>query len=476
MRYQEPIYIQNQNNGVRNKDILNVNMSSDISLFQPPTVLLNGATKIDCTGVTSGATYIVSSSTETLNLEFTFTGNTSSLIETTPSFKFEIYKYNNLFSGFSTTPVYKSEIIQYSVFSGTNSTTATVAFSGLSMDGDYLIKPYYQFKAPTSFINKLGKTIDTKKYITGNSFGIYDENYDYHFVAIREAETPILTQNPSNEVGVNILRQSVIIPTDNQTIFPLEVSFQGEFLFTLNGLVLANGLDYTYSGNVVTLNSETYSDDIVSIIYTSSGGNNLASDVVTIDLPIVSGATNNQADNSVYYNTDTNKYELYCSMTPRESDSVLVMINGATLANGIDFYQSISNPKRIILEGILMLDDVITIIYYPRTSTSLGLNTNTPVVSWSIQTAPTEFNGNFIVEIANDNEFNNIYYTGLTNYAIGINYYYHTFTAVGNVGTKLYYRVKNEKKYVNICGEIIYSSAYSETIPLIINTNSINSY
>jgi hypothetical protein len=41
------------------------------------------------------------------------------------------------------------------------------------------------------------------------------------------------------------------------------------------------------------------------------------------------------------------------------------MLNGVTLANGGDYYQSISNPKRI-LEGDLLIEDIITILlsYY----------------------------------------------------------------------------------------------------------------
>jgi hypothetical protein len=36
MRYQERIYIQNNNDAVRNKDILSFNMSSDMSIFEGP--------------------------------------------------------------------------------------------------------------------------------------------------------------------------------------------------------------------------------------------------------------------------------------------------------------------------------------------------------------------------------------------------------------------------------------------------------
>jgi hypothetical protein len=48
MRYQQPIYIQNENSAVRNKDILNVNMSSDICIFVAPEFTMSGASKIDC--------------------------------------------------------------------------------------------------------------------------------------------------------------------------------------------------------------------------------------------------------------------------------------------------------------------------------------------------------------------------------------------------------------------------------------------
>ena len=48
MRYQERIYIQNENSAIRNKDILNVNMSSDFCIFKAPTFDTYGATKIHC--------------------------------------------------------------------------------------------------------------------------------------------------------------------------------------------------------------------------------------------------------------------------------------------------------------------------------------------------------------------------------------------------------------------------------------------
>ena len=49
------------------------------------------------------------------------------------------------------------------------------------------------------------------------------------------------------------------------------------------------------------------------------------------------------------------------------------------------------------------------------------------------------------------------------------------FTNV-SAGTKLLYRIKNEKFYQPIVGEIISSVSYSETIPIEIITNKGNNY
>ena len=89
MRFQERIYIQNENGAVRNKDILNVNMSSDMCIFESPLFNLSGASKIDCTG-TTGTSYVVSTAT-TIPLTFQFTANTETFSANSATFKYEIY-------------------------------------------------------------------------------------------------------------------------------------------------------------------------------------------------------------------------------------------------------------------------------------------------------------------------------------------------------------------------------------------------
>jgi hypothetical protein len=474
MRFQEIIYIQNENGAVRNKDILNVNMSSDMCVFESPLFNLSGASKIDCTG-TTGTSYVISTAT-IIPLTFQFTANTESFTANSATFKYEIYKYATQTQSFITPPVYKSGIIEYSAISATSATTQYIPISGISLDGDYLVKGYYMYPVCTFFGEKLGKTIDTLTFSSGSEFGLYDSTLDYYFIALKQAEIPRLMVNASNTVAANQLVQQVVLPIDGQTNITVSNSAAGDIIVTLNGLVLAKNYDYTLSGGVITMNGSMVYGDIVTIIFTTLGGNNIVGDNINVNAPVVSGISNNQGSNNPYYDTTTGKYEIFTTVTPASGGAIIVMLNGATLASGIDYYQSISNPKRIILEGNIVLDDMITIVYFPTTNVVNGLNTNVPSVTWSILTGPQLNNGFFSLEVSTGTSFTTLYSSGYTSYSIGRTLYSDTFTASGTVGTILYYRVKNEKNYITLCGDIVTTIAYSEIIPLTIQTNSINSY
>jgi len=474
MRYQEPIYIQNENSAVRNKRIFNVNMSSDLCIFESPLFSMSGASKIDCSGST-GTTYIISTAT-TIPLIFDFTANTESFITNDATFKYEIYKYNSVAEIFTQPPIYQSETFNYSGFSGTSAITENVPVSNLNLDGEYLVKGFYQFSACTTFLSKLGKTIDTLTYIDGSQYGLYDNNLDYYFIAFKAADTPLFSLNGNNTPPANQLFQQVIIPTDGQETFVISYNYAGYFILTLNGLVLAPEYDYTYSGNVVTFNAPCVLGDIITVNYTTTGGNNLVGDNISIDIPIVSGITDGQGINNPYYNITTDKYEVYTSVTPALNGDVLVMINGVTLASGLDYYQSTSNTKRIILEGDLIVGDLITLVYFPSTSTINGLSTSLANITWSIANPPQTVNGEFTVEISTGSSFTTLYSSSTQPYIIGVTLYNDSFTVSGTVGTTLYYRIKNEKSYITLCDDTITSIAYSDTIPIIIQTNAINSY
>jgi hypothetical protein len=417
MRYQEKIYIQNANSVVRNKDILNVNMSSDICIFESPLFSLSGASKINCTGVTTS--YVLPSSATTIPVEFQFTGNVSTFTANNTTFKYEIYKLDSNVNTFIAPPVYKSEVFEYSTFSATSILNQSIPVSGISLDGEYIVKGYYEFNVCTDFLGRLGKSIDTLTYRSGTSYGLYDKNLDWYFMAMKAADIPSLLQSSTNQPPPNSLFQQIILPRVGEKTFAITNGIGGDFILTLNGLVLANNLDYTYTENIVTLSGETVAEDIITIIYTTTGGNNLVADVYDITTPVVSGTTGNEGSNVVYFNTSTGKYEVYSQVTPLTSSSIIIMINGATLANGVDYYQSISNPKRIILEGNILIGDIITVVYFPKTDVVNGLITNSPVVSWQIANPPQKTNGLFTLEVSTGTTFNDFFATASTPYIVG---------------------------------------------------------
>lgn len=474
MRYQQPIYIQNENSAVRNKDISNVNMSSDICIFAAPLFSMTGATKLDCSGST-GTTHVITTAT-TIPLNFYFTGNTDTFTANSATFNYEIYKFNHNTNTFTLPSVYKSNTFQYSGFSGTSILTENVPVSGLSLDGEYLVKGYYQYSACTEFLSKLGKNVDTLTFRSGSQYSLYDNNLDYYFIAFKGADEPRFLINASNSPVLNQLFQQVILPENGETTFNVLYNTSSNLMVTLNGLVLAKDLDYSIVSNVLTLIATTVKGDILTLIYTAGYSNNLVGENINISSPISSGATNLQGNNLVYYNTDTKKYELYTTLEPVNNSSIMIMLNGAVLTNGLDYYQSVTNAKRIILEGIILLGDILTIVYAPTTGVFNGIINNFPSITWQITNPPQTTNGIFTLEVSSAITFSNLYTSVTQPYIVGQTSYFSNFIASGDVGTKLYYRVKNEKKYETLCGITLSDIKYSEVVPITIQTNSINSY
>ena len=507
MRYQERIYPQTNVSALRNKYINIFNQSSDICIFNTPTYYVSGATTLDCTVLSatsiSGYSHIISGETQTIPLNFVFTSNTTTFTANTAIFNYKLFKYEENTNSFSAIPTYVSEDITYT--SLTNSaTTQLIPSSGLTLDDEYIIKGFFKFSACTEYMNKLGLIIDTSRYVSGTEYGIYDKNLDYYISVVEAAATPIFNYNASNSSTSSVLQQSylpinyyTIYPDDDQflnnvdedgipignfgeqvnTMIGIPVNIETPFILTLNGLVLAKDVDYTYSGgSIVYMNAPLVPEDIVTIVYTTPTPNRLQNDIFEVLSTIPSGATDTQGGYSVFFNTTTSKYELFMSTKPIDFGKVLVMINGVVLANGVDFYQSTSNPKRIILNGDLILNDIITISYFPDGVVG-DITTQTPQASWTISTPPKKVNGYFTFQLSTDINFTNIVYSSTTDYYVNDSFYSIDYPLSGyTYGDRLFYRVKNDKNYQTICGNIINSYAYSDIIPITIATNTINSY
>ena len=431
--------------------------------------------------------YIIDEETE-IPFLFDFTGDTADNNSST-NFKFEVYKYDKLSSSFKAPAVFKSEEIPYSKISGATQDTiiSGISVDSLIMDGDYLIKGYYKYDACTEFASKLGVKVDTANFKKGSEFGLYSAKEDEYFVAIRKADAPTLTASEESTLPAGALRAYSLIPdpdsgaTSGQTQYLVDDNYNGNIMVALNGSTLANGIDYSLSGALLTLTATTYSGDVVTIVDTvgEDGVSDLKNDVISVSSTIVSGNTDGEGSNLIYYNIDKLKYEIYTSVTPTSQSDLVVTINGITLANNIDYYQSTSNPKRIILQGLILPYDIINIYYIPKANISGPITTSSVQIGFTIDNVPTENNGQFTVEVVDstDTGFTTTKFSGITSYVAQENAYVITvnFSNV-SFGDKFIYRIKNQKEYISVSGDKIISINYSEVVPIEIQVNNINSY
>jgi hypothetical protein len=457
-------------------------MSADVCVFSSPKFTVSGANKI-MTGTTSASSevHIIDTAT-TVDLEFTFTSDTNSFTAHNATFKFEVYKYNFDNDVFERPAVYKSNNISYSAFSATSSITQSILVDDLQIDGDYLIKGFYIHDVCTEFLKRLGLKNDTSIFVNGTEYDIYDSNLDYYFVAMGAAQEPIFNTSTDNLQPIGSLLELTLFPSvDDQTEFIITRTINPDSVVTLNGLTLAENEDYTLvlsaNSSVLTFSAGTKPSDIINVIYVANSEFvGLVSDTITVDDPIVSGTTNDQGDNVIYFNTGETKYEVYTTLTPVTGNDVIITLNGVTLANNVDYYQSITNPKRFILEGKIIVGDVINIIYNGYPEYVGDIFTNTPTIYWSIGNPPQLANGTFVLQVATDDDFVDIISSATTDYVADQAAYSADVTITGSVGTELFYRVCNNKNYVTLDGDIIMDLIYSETVPIIIQSNSINSY
>ncbi len=474
-------------------------------------ITTNSATG-DCTGtcvticneefpfIDSGSTgvYLFDLTATTLPLSFNFTGNTDVFSTSNATFKFEIYKYSADIGVFKLPPVYVSDTIEYNSFSGTNIYEAAIPLTGLTIDGEYLVKGYFDADVCTDFLRRLGKKINTITYRYG--YNLYDSTLDYYFVGIREAEEPkfIQTLNDGNEgySPVTLYQQVILvgdyldpvfidtnITSNNENLlyqrtgstFVLNSEYVGDILVTLNGLVLANDIDYTLSGQLLTFMGTIIDGDIITIFYSRTLTTILVADYILVNT-IPSGPQGTQGNSKYFYNTTTGKYEVYTNVTPLPLTTIMVLLNGVTLANGVDYYQSTTDTKRIILAGSLLVGDIVTIVYYPRASSVNGITQTNNFVAWYVEEAPQLSNGNFSLEISPYSSFSSYTVSDIVAYEVGQTNYSSILSLSGDIGTNLFYRITNTKEYVSICGDVIESVAHSETIPVVIQSNSVNSY
>jgi hypothetical protein len=396
------------------------------------------------------------------------------------SYNGEIYKYNQNSGVFDTSSLYNFSL-SYETLTASTKNDIFIPLANIG-EGEFLIKSYWGYDVNTLLAKqqKIRKnSVDT--YKRGILYGLYYPETDWYFINMFGSEKPAFNnssaQPPNGTNNLTVASQFTVSGVTEYFMAGLS-----DPIVSYNGSILAKNIEYSAVTSGVTqfiqLLFSPLDNQILTYAYIQDGASSdLIADLYTVS-SISSGATGTQSQNDrVFYNTTTGKYEFYLVSVP--ASDVLLSINGSTLVKDVEYYSSISNSRRIILEEPLISGDIIQAFYQPKASASGGIASNNLNVSWVIDSQPTSLNGKFTIEVTtpSDINFQNIVYTEIIDYVIGQRSYSKQLLLTNAVaGDKFIYRVKNEKFYTPIIGVTIYSVEYSDTVNIEILTNSGNSY
>lgn len=397
----------------------------------------------------------------------------------------EVYKYNQNSGDFSTSAL-QTFTIPYENLTGNTANTITLNSINIG-EGEFLIKSYWDYDVNTLIAKQQNVRLSTlSTYKRGEIYGLYVPETDWYFINMLEASKPQFNSSVAPNIGgIN----NLVVATQFTKSGITDYSIQGlsDPIVSYNGSVLAKNIEYSaitsgLSGSptpLIRLLFTPLDNQTLTYAYVANGSpNDFFADLYIINSIINSGATNTQLETDrVFYNTTQNKNEYYLINNP--ASDIILSVNGSVLAPNVEYTQSVSDIRRIILEEPLIVGDILEAFYTPTNSVIGGISTNSPLISWSIETKPTNDSGKFTIEVTSvsDIEFKNVLYSENVDYIVNQKTYSKIITLTNAVaGDKFIYRIKNEKFYTPIIGEKIYSVSYSNTISIEILTNNGTSY
>ena len=496
-------------------------------VFNEPTYITN-LTKIK-PGLDENSQGVFIFGDSNIPLQWTFTGNTDTFSGYTgASFYYELYErdFEETQTGVDsiTGDVKTNLFTTRTIYNGNQSFTSLITPQSFisnidftNRDTEYLVKGYYQFTTKECLIPQ---NINTKE---GNS-NVYNEERDWYLVTVTNPQQPrlgpfdlnvdltpgILTVNrvtrdnvddvldlPNEEYTFSVPQTTDIsnncrLVTDqltlggDPTMFSLSNTPENDnIMVVVNGITLSP-LDYTLSGSVITLSVGLTADDIITATYLDCDAefSSLESENYQILSAITSGATSAvTTSDKVFYNTDFNKYEYYLETSPEEPENIILYLNGIRLTYGLDFYQSVSNPKRLIFDSAtLNINDIVYIVYLVGDGDVEGdlgtVEISSPSVTWRVP--PTTVNditdGYFRVEVTEDSDisYSSPIFTTEVNYVDGVGDYA-TVTTGLEANKNYIYRIINYKRYYGLLNNIFTTTNISINGKIITN-NLINAY
>lgn len=469
---QEPLYVNSD--FVINRIINNYKTSSDLCFFINPKIVIDNTEKIS-SGVTINSNevnLIERGSSFSLNLNII---ENNLIFDNSATLNFNLFKRVKNEKIFSSTPIYKINGLNNYDLNNYSSLTINMDYGKLLPDSEYLIKLSYNYHNCNYALKELNEVYSTS-INDGIIYNQYNPDNDYYFILLNKPDKPNLVINTSQELSSgSLFSESTIIENNQQTVEIAE-NYSGAPIIVLNGLVLTEEQDYTINNNIIYFNGELYNGDLVNAIYTyASEGGGITNETFLIE-SINSGSTNNHGLNKYYYNLDTNKYELFTNHIIDNFSGVIITLNGVVLVNGIDYFQSVTNKKRIILNGEIIPNDIINVFYTSVNKFSGNITNSSLNLIWELDNPIINENGKFLVLVSNDSSFTNIHYSKEIDYVEYESSFNDILNFTGEFGQNYYVKVVNYKQYETILNESLLLANESDTLKITINTNSFNSY
>ncbi len=474
-------------------------ITGNTMIFIEPSYYMQQVAKI-ASGQTEPVRHNISVSAKTISV--TFTGGTASMLTNNPKtkFRYRVYPYDYPLGEFVQTPVYTK--LTDNDFSGqTGNLVLTDVVPNTFTDGDYLVKGSFLTTGDTT--TQFGYNFNQPYIIDTEGFnsypyytyGLYEPTKDYWFTIVSNPNTPQIDDDiydvsyqPTNS-GLTLVNANISYSGNSVTAVTYNELPLGDPILSLNGNAmyestnsgLTDGDYFIFMPSLGTsmkiiMRDGLYASkgDTLNIIYLKSTSNSsatIASDSQLI-YAIPSGATDAAQGSKIYYNTSSNKFEYYVNFLIGQEvsfDDLVIQLNGNTLQKGTDYIKSSTNKTKIIFMGSILVGDTILIFYPTQDLTKyLYLNDKNLTVAWAAVTDTVP--GLFTVQVADsaDVNFTSVLYSATTPYQLFGVPTNHTYSLLAGVITEpnktFILRVKSDKYFTNMLGEIITTTSYSEVL------------
>lgn len=301
----------------------------------------------------------VSRDSESLDLVLNFNNN-SELLSGNMMLNISVHRKNGNF--FDYTPIIELNNVEVR----SNAHLISLPTSILQLDGEFILKITFVLKSYNSeYYNPKANYIIEKddNYIYG--FANEDDFYLNAYYSIGAPQLRVGVKD-ENSYDVSNVKNYGVVTTETTHSHSLlfENVIGGDVIVSVNGLTLSNTLDYDIINNVIIFKEALPKDTVINVLYTTSGTkNSLFKQHFFIQSNLLKDY--NEATHGDCFVDSNGKYGLFLDGFINNDMIPIIILNGVTLSNQLDFFIDENDKRRVIFNGNLMQNDLIDVYFIP---------------------------------------------------------------------------------------------------------------